>query len=109
MKHIDLPVESVTFSLSKADLNVVMEKEGQMHPENKRRIEKENARMLLRSSYVYEMKDKLETIYKNSITEQDKEQFLKLLNDTEDWLYEEGDDEIKFFEFITVLINKNNK
>ena len=27
--------------------------------------------------------------------EQDKEQVLKLLNDTEDWLYEEGDNETK--------------
>ena len=27
VKHIDLPVESMTFSLSKADLNAVMEKE----------------------------------------------------------------------------------
>ena len=27
VKHIDLPVESTTFSLSKADLNAVMEKE----------------------------------------------------------------------------------
>ena len=27
VKHIDLPVESVTFSLSKTDLNAVMEKE----------------------------------------------------------------------------------
>ena len=27
VKHIDLPVESVTFSLSRADLNSVMEKE----------------------------------------------------------------------------------
>ena len=26
---------------------------------------------------------------------QDREQFLKLLNDTEDWLYEEGEDESK--------------
>ena len=41
------------------------------------------------------MKDKLETVYKEFITEQDKEQFLKLMNDTEDWLYEEGDDETK--------------
>lgn len=27
VKHVDLPVESVTFSLSKTDLNAVMEKE----------------------------------------------------------------------------------
>ena len=26
---------------------------------------------------------------------QDKEQFMKLLNDTEDWLYEDGEDESK--------------
>ena len=41
------------------------------------------------------MKDKLETVHREFISEQDKEQFLKLLNDTEDWLYEEGDDETK--------------
>ena len=29
------------------------------------------------------------------MSEQDKEQFLRLLNDTEAWLYEEGDDETK--------------
>ena len=44
VKHIDLSVESVTFSLSKAGLNAVMEKEDQMHVEDKRQIEKVNAR-----------------------------------------------------------------
>ena len=41
------------------------------------------------------MKDKLESVYKEFISEQDKEQFLRLLNDTEAWLHEEGDDETK--------------
>ena len=40
------------------------------------------------------MKDKLESVY-NELSEQDKEEFLRLLNDAEAWLYEEGDDEIK--------------
>ena len=72
VKHIDLPVESVTFSLSKADLNAVMEKEGQMHAEDKRQIEKANAQNAVEEC-VYEMKDKLETVCKEFITEQDKE------------------------------------
>ena len=41
------------------------------------------------------MKDKLESVYKEFISEKDKEQFLRLLNDSEAWLYEEGDDETK--------------
>ena len=34
-------------------------------------------------------------MYTKSLSEQDKEQFLRLLNDTEAWLHEEGDDETK--------------
>ena len=72
----------------------VMEKEGQMHADNKRQIEKAKTRNVV-EEYVYGMKDKLESVYKEFISEQDKEQFLRLLNDTEAWLYEEGDDETK--------------
>ena len=63
VKHINLPVESVTFSLSKADLNALMEKEGQMHAKDKRQVEKANARNAV-EEYIYEMKDKLEIVYK---------------------------------------------
>ena len=82
------------FSLSKAALNAVMEKEGQMHADDKRQVEKAKARNAV-EEYVYGMKDKLESVYKEFISEQDKEQFLRLLNDAEAWLYEEGDDETK--------------
>ena len=71
-----------------------MEKEGQMHADDKRQIEKAKARNAV-EEYIYGMKDKLESVYKEFISEQDKEQFLRLLNDTEAWLYEEGDDETK--------------
>jgi len=88
VKHVDLPVESVTFSLSKAGLNAVMEKEvseyfcqevmvicivfpvqGEMSAQDKKQIERANARNAV-EEYVYEMKDKLEGIYKEYITEQ---------------------------------------
>ena len=74
--------------------HAVMEKEGQMHADDKRQIEKAKAQNAV-EEYVYGMKDKLESVYKEFISEQDKEQFLRLLNDTEAWLYEEGDDETK--------------
>ena len=72
----------------------VMEKEGQLHADDERQIEKAKAQNVV-EEYVYGMKDKLESVYKEFISEQDKEQFLRLLNDTETWLYEEGDDETK--------------
>ena len=84
------------FSLSNAALNAVMEKEGQMHADDKRQIEKAKARNAV-EEYVYRMKDKLETVYKEFISKQDKKQILRLLNDTEDWLYKEGDNEIRQF------------
>ena len=52
----------------------VMEKEGQMHADDKRQIEKEKARNAV-EEYVYGMKDKLESVYKEFISEQDKSNF----------------------------------
>ena len=43
-----------------------MEKEGQMHADDKRQIEKAKARNAV-EEYVYGMKDKLETVYKEFI------------------------------------------
>ena len=65
-----------------------------MHADDKRQIEKAKVRNAV-EEYVYGMKDKLESVYNEFISEQDKEHFLRLLNDAEAWLYEEGDDETK--------------
>lgn len=84
-----------------------------MSAQDKKQIEKVNARNAV-EEYVYEMRDKLEDVYREFISEavrrltndcvvhglnvhvlQDKESFLKLLTATEDWLYEEGEDETK--------------
>ena len=70
------------FSLFNTALNAEMKKEGQMHADDKRPIEKLKARNEV-EEYVYGMKDKLESVCKEFISEQDKEQFLRLLNDTE--------------------------
>ena len=59
-----------------------------MHADDKRQIEKAKARNAVEEYY---------SVYKEFISEQDKEQFLRLLNDAEAWLYERnrGDDETK--------------
>lgn len=44
---------------------------------------------------VYEFRDKLCGPYEKFICEQEQEKFLRLLTETEDWLYEEGEDQAK--------------
>lgn len=44
---------------------------------------------------VYEFRDKLCGPYEKFICEQEHEKFLRLLTETEDWLYEEGEDQAK--------------
>ena len=41
------------------------------------------------------MRDKIHSSLEQYISEQDREQFSKVLGDTENWLYEEGEDCIK--------------
>nr|XP_012420018.1 PREDICTED: heat shock protein 105 kDa isoform X5 [Odobenus rosmarus divergens] len=45
--------------------------------------------------YVYEFRDKLCGPYEKFICEQDHQNFLRLLTETENWLYEEGEDQAK--------------
>uniref|UniRef100_A0A452UTK4 Heat shock protein 105 kDa n=1 Tax=Ursus maritimus TaxID=29073 RepID=A0A452UTK4_URSMA len=45
--------------------------------------------------YVYEFRDKLCGPYEKFISEQDHQNFLRLLTETENWLYEEGEDQAK--------------
>ena len=45
--------------------------------------------------YVYEMRDKLYSSLDKFVKEGDKETFCSLLTATEDWLYDEGEDQHK--------------
>ena len=42
--------------------------------------------------YVYEMRDKLSSTLESYIKENERESFMKTLNETEDWLYDDGED-----------------
>lgn len=45
--------------------------------------------------YVYNMRDKLEYGLREFISDDDRTKFLELLNATEEWLYDEGEDQPK--------------
>lgn len=45
--------------------------------------------------YVYDFRDKLGTVYEKFITPEDMNKLSALLEDTENWLYEEGEDQPK--------------
>ena len=57
-------------------------------------IEKADARNSV-EEYVYSMRDKVDYDLSDYITEADKETFKGVLTSTEDWLYEEGEDQPK--------------
>ena len=45
--------------------------------------------------YVYLMREKIYSTYENSISEDDRDKFSRFLSETEDWLYEDGENEKK--------------
>ncbi|XP_011685265.1 PREDICTED: heat shock 70 kDa protein 4L isoform X1 [Wasmannia auropunctata] len=93
IRTIDLPIEANVCGLTLRDLDAAIEKEGKMIAEDKQEKERVDARNAL-EEYVYDLRAKLsdEDQLATFITEIDKEALCRTLNDTEDWLYEEGED-----------------
>jgi len=92
VKTIDLPVESMVHQLSKTALNALVEKENAMVMQDKMEKERADAKNAV-EEYVYDMRDKLYSSYENFVTEDDRSSFSLKLEDTENWLYEDGEDE----------------
>jgi len=104
VKSIDLPITSnFTLCLPQTDINKYFEIESQMIQNDKQERDKAEARNSV-EEYVYDMREKLCDRYEKFVTEEDREQFVSLLTKTEDWLYEEGEDESK-----QVYLNKMNE
>ncbi|TGZ48125.1 Uncharacterized protein DBV15_04389 [Temnothorax longispinosus] len=93
IRTIDLPIEANVCGLSPRDLDAAVEKEGKMVAEDKQEKERVDARNAL-EEYVYDLRAKLseEDQLATFITETDKEALCRILDDTENWLYEEGED-----------------
>lgn len=91
----ELPIEnSPQWQLANEMLNLFVENEGKMIMQDKLEKERNDAKNSV-EEYVYDMRDKLHGMYEKFISESDRDAFSLKLEDTENWLYEEGEDQPK--------------
>ncbi|XP_060035088.1 heat shock 70 kDa protein 4L [Erinaceus europaeus] len=94
-KSIDLPVLSILCrQLGQDLLNSYIENEGKMTMQDKLEKERNDAKNAV-EEYVYDFRDKLGTVYEKLITPEDLNKLSTVLEDTENWLYQEGEDQPK--------------
>ncbi|XP_059821088.1 heat shock 70 kDa protein 4L-like isoform X1 [Hypanus sabinus] len=95
VKSVDLVIKSeLPQQLVQDLLNNYIENEGKMIMQDKLEKERMDAKNAV-EEYVYDIRDKLCGIYEKFINEADKQKFTQLLEDTENWLYEDGEDQPK--------------
>ncbi|KAK5864935.1 hypothetical protein PBY51_016135 [Eleginops maclovinus] len=103
-KVLDLPIEnSPQWQLADDMLNLFVENEGKMIMQDKLEKERNDAKNYV-EEYVYEMRDKLHGILEKFVSESDRDALSIKLEDTENWLYEDGEDQSK-----QVYIDKLNE
>ncbi|CAN6215918.1 unnamed protein product [Urochloa humidicola] len=89
----DLPVaEYVYGAMSKQELLEAQEQEQQLAYQDKL-MERTKDRKNALESYVYDIRNKLSERYRSFATDSEREEMSTKLQQTEEWLYEEGDDE----------------
>lgn len=93
-RSVDLPVEPMVSHYTKEAIHLLVEKENQMVMQDRLEKERCDAKNAV-EEYVYDMRDKLCGPYEDFCKEADRENFNKLLGETEDWLYDEGEDQNK--------------
>mmetsp|Transcript_57811 Transcript_57811/g.183308 ORF Transcript_57811/g.183308 Transcript_57811/m.183308 type:complete len:504 (-) Transcript_57811:37-1548(-) len=90
----DVPVASKVLSLSATELQAFTEREFDMRLQD--RVQEETkAKKNEVEEYVYDKRSKLFDSLEAYVSEGEKEKFSALLSATEDWLYEDGEDETK--------------
>ncbi|XP_042323006.1 heat shock 70 kDa protein 4L isoform X5 [Sceloporus undulatus] len=95
IKSIDLPIQVNLYRQVGQDLiNCYIENEGKMIMQDKLEKEKNDAKNAV-EEYVYDLRDKLCGVYEKFITEDDSRKITLMLEDTENWLYEDGEDQPK--------------
>ncbi|XP_029641449.1 heat shock 70 kDa protein 4-like [Octopus sinensis] len=94
VKMIDLPVESIVPQLNKTQLHACVEKENQMIMQDKLEKDRVDAKNAV-EEYVYEMRDRLYGAFEQFVEESHRSEFSKMLDDVENWLYDEGEDQLK--------------
>ncbi|XP_073335473.1 heat shock 70 kDa protein 4a isoform X2 [Pagrus major] len=94
-KTVELPIQnSLQWQLSTDVLNTFVENEGKMIMQDKLEKERNDAKNNV-EEYVYDMRDKLHGALEKFVNEADRDTFSLKLEDTENWLYEDGEDQQK--------------
>ncbi|XP_043112439.1 heat shock 70 kDa protein 4b [Puntigrus tetrazona] len=106
-KVLELPIENnPQWQLANDMLNLFVESEGKMIMQDKLEKERNDAKNNV-EEYVYEMRDKLHGIFEKFVNESDRDALSLKLEDTEVWLYEDGEDQPKqvYIDKLTELKN----
>lgn len=94
VKSIDLPVDAKVPQLSNTEINYLIEKELKMIMQDKMEKERADAKNAV-EEYVYDVRGQLSDRLHQFISDQDREVFMNLLENTENWLYEDGEEQQK--------------
>lgn len=94
VKGGDLQVLSTTATIDYTLKNIYMERETEMVMEDKLVADTEDRKNAL-EEYIYELRGKLDDLYSKFASEDEKSQLRSILDDAENWLYEEGEDTSK--------------
>lgn len=93
IRRLEIPVSETIFGgMTKVDLSEAREKEFQLAQQD-RIMEQTKDRKNALESYVYETRNKLFNTYRSFASDLERDDISKTLQQTEEWLYEDGDDE----------------
>ncbi|KAL3610608.1 hypothetical protein D5086_001628 [Populus alba] len=95
VKKTNIPVSEVVYGgILSAEVEKLLEKEYEMALQD-RVMEETKEKKNAVEAYVYDMRNKLSDRYQEFVTDPEREGFTAKLQETEDWLYEDGEDETK--------------
>ncbi|XP_071686009.1 heat shock 70 kDa protein 15-like [Rutidosis leptorrhynchoides] len=95
VKKSNIPVSEVVYgAMLPADVQKALEKEFEMALQDRVMEETKDKKNAV-ESYVYDMRNKLNDRLYAFVTDPDREALVAKLQETEDWLYEDGEDETK--------------
>lgn len=93
MRRLQIPIDDVVYGgMTAVQFSEAREKEVELTEQDKK-VEHAKEKKNTLESYVYESRNKILDTYQEFATECEKDEICNKLQQTEDWLYEDGDDE----------------
>lgn len=95
VKKTNIPVVELVYGgMAAADVQKAIESEYEMALQDRVMEETKDKKNAV-EAYVYDMRNKLSDKLQEFVTDSEREAFITKLQETEDWLYEDGEDETK--------------